>query len=409
MKACIHTVLGAVALTLAGASHAGELFLPADPDGAADVVHGAKSAVVGSSRAMAPSVSERRVRIARQELAVARDDVQNFRSGRLLLNVREGVDLDVVVERTAPTTWGYSLSGSVVGGNVGFVTLVVHDEAVAGSIWTPDSSYELHYMGGGIHALRDVTDAPPIECGGALPSELAAADENVQASIDDHRGDNVSVVDILVVWTQAAGEERGGGEQEMLALIDMLVAYINDAFERSGALVSLNLVGAEMNPEDVVGAPAFYAPERRNALGADLVHVIRGSNAPGVRGRADLLGHVSWSRGSSRVFAHEIGHNFGVMHDRSATSGGPVGPHGFPHAFTAEDCTTSTIVSYSIGCRSKRVPWYASPWRYHPEDGRPLGVTRFSRERGARGPADAVFAMNRNRHLIASFRSRDGS
>ena len=103
VNACVRKVVGAGIVALAGATHAGGLFLPADGVGAGDVVHGVKSAATPPSMAGLPGAWERPVRIARQELAVARDDVQNFGSGRLLLNVRDGVDLDVVVERSAPS------------------------------------------------------------------------------------------------------------------------------------------------------------------------------------------------------------------------------------------------------------------------------------------------------------------
>ena len=156
---------GAAAVVAANGLHAAGLFLPAGP--ASDVAPVAKAAPARRSAAAVPDAWERRVRVARHELAAARADVETAGAGRLLLNVRDGVRLDVAVERTAPTMFGYSLSGRVVGGGGaggGFVTLVVHDEAVAGSIWTPDSAYELSYLGGGVHALRDVTNAPPVEC-----------------------------------------------------------------------------------------------------------------------------------------------------------------------------------------------------------------------------------------------------
>ena len=207
VKAGVGKVVGAGALALAGAIHAGGLFLPAAAPGTvADVVHGVKSAATPTSMARLPGAWERPVRIARQELAAAHEDVQGFGTGRLLLNVKEGVDLDVVVERTAPTKWGYSLSGRVAGGNVGFVTLVVHEEAVAGSIWTPESTYELHYAGAGVHALRDVTNAPHFVCG-ALSSESFAMDGIVQESANNDGEDDVSVVDIVIVWSPRAEEE----------------------------------------------------------------------------------------------------------------------------------------------------------------------------------------------------------
>lgn len=159
--------VAAVALAVAGwspAAHAAGLFLPvADKEAAV-----AASASGGFSPAV---VWERRVRVLHHELAGVRANVQAGDTGRLLLNIRPGVALDVAVERTAPTKWGYSLSGRIEGGQIGFATLVVHEGAVAGTIWTPDAAYEVSYLGGGVHAIRDVTNAPRAECAGAVPTE----------------------------------------------------------------------------------------------------------------------------------------------------------------------------------------------------------------------------------------------
>ena len=419
LKQWVCAALGAAALALASGLHAADLFLPVGPAGAAadrwTVAPVARSAPAGRSTSVVPHVLEKRVRIARHELTTARNEVGNTGAGRLQLNVRDGVRLDVVVERTAPTKWGYSLSGRVAGGSVGFVTLVVHEEAVAGSIWTPDSAYELNYLGGGVHALRDLTNAPPVECAGALPSELSAADAAVQGGTDDG-----SVVDILVVWTPKVEEVLGGGEPQVLSRIDLLVAYTNDAFERSGALVSLNLVGVEKvdyleaetkfidlrrlsDPDD---GHMDRVHDRRNVLGADLVYLV--ADVPGGVASGSLsVG--TWS--SASTFAHEVGHNFGIFHERYEPSGisSAVMIYQYTHGFTTGGCE-STIMSYGVECIGRnRIPFYASPWRYSPRDGRALGVTRFAKERGASGPADAVLTLNRNRHRVANLRpSRNG-
>ena len=418
VEAVARFAFGAVALGLACGIHAAGLFLPVGPAGAAaDVAPGARSVPARQAAATVPDAWERRVRIARHELAAARDDVETAGAGRLLLNVRDGARLDVVVERTAPTRWGYSLSGRVVGGSAGFATLVVHDEAVAGSIWTPDSAYELAYLGGGVHALRDVTSAPPAECGGALPSGFAAgglSGPSAQQGGAD-AADDGSVVDILVVWTPEAEESRGG-EPQTLSAIDMAVAHTNDAFGRSGAFVSLNLVGAEkVDYSEVTGdihgtnLGRLTDPDdghmdgihdRRNALGADLVYLLTAEG----KGRAWLGGSFAAGGGSYGIFAHEVGHNFGLRHERYQSV-----PAGYKNGFTTRDCS-QTIMSYGRECGpSLWIPFYASPWRYSPRGGRALGVSRFSKERGARGPADAVLALNRNRHFVANFRpSRNG-
>ena len=197
------------ALAFASGSGAADLFLPVGTAGAgAEIVPAAGSTTAQRTKSVVSDMWERRVRLARHELTSARTDVASVGAGRLLLNVTDSVRLDVVVERTAATRWGYSLSGRIVGRRGGFVTLVVHEEAVAAYIWTPNSAWELTYLGGGIHALRNVTNVPPIECAGALPSRASAGDMQIPKSNTTSttaRGtDDGSVVDILVVWTPTA-------------------------------------------------------------------------------------------------------------------------------------------------------------------------------------------------------------
>ena len=407
------SALAAVALALANWTQAAGLFLPVTPQSESGWV-----AVAGQGTTASRPVgemSERRVRIARNELARARDDVEYSGAGRLLLNVRTDVDLDMVVERTAPTKWGYSLSGRIKGGATGFVTLVVHEQAVAGTVWTPHAAYEIVHLGGSVHALRDVTNRTRPQCAGAVRPALATSGETVQRGVDDD-----SVVDVLVVWTPAR-EEAAGGETQMRSKIDMAVAFTNDAFERSGALVSLNLVGAEKvdYEEAAIGtnlarlaAPADGHMDRvhplRDALGADLVSLFSGSRGPGLilAGIAFVGGAFSVVDGSSYVFAHEIGHNLGLLHDRAD------GPASYQHGFDVpgQPCL-STIMSSSWRCQwwflsgdQLDIPFYSSPWRYRSADGAPLGVSRFSNQRGPDGPADAVLRLNRWRHQIANFR-----
>ena len=408
-RSCVRAALGVCVLLLTSGLHAAGLFLPVDP--APDGAPTAKSTSAERNTPVAPDAWERRVRVARHELTVARADVESGAAGRLLLNVRSGVRLDVVVERTAATTWGYSLSGRVAGRGWGFVTLVVHEEAVAGSIWTPDSAYELTYLGGGVHALRDVTNAP-LECGTASPSgEFPGSEATTQGGTDDG-----SVVDILVVWTPEAEDAYGGGEPQVLSRIDMLIAYANDAFERSGAFVALNLVGAEKVEYSEADSGDWLADtatdirrlvvpddghmdhvhDRRNVLGADLIYLLtrRGGGRAG----------GPFGVGSAGVSAHEFGHNFGLGHERNEFEGSG-GTGGYGHGFTTGGCY-ETIMSYGVECYGVSrgwVPFYASPWRYGPY-GRALGVSRFAKERGARGPADAVLSLNRTRHVVANFR-----
>ena len=405
------TLAGAVALFLAsvaGSAHADGLFLPVaaqDAPAMPATSSGLSAQPRGSDR---QGAWERHVRIARHFLDDARDGAQRGEAGRLLLNVRLGTSLDVVVERTARIKRGYTLSGRIEGDAVGFVTLVVHEEAMAASIWTPQMAYELRYLGGGVHALRDVTNAPAVECGGALPYGAVGS----KSTTAQGRTDDGSVVDILVAWTPGAeaDEERYGDGDPMMSIIDLLIARTNDAFERSGALVSLNLVGAErVDYEDLCrggfcrgGADLdrLISPDdghldqlhdRRDVLGADLVFLLMG-------GGAGIATHGGpFAVGNQYAFTHEIGHNFGVNHERLD------GPTAYAHGFQRR--CVRTVMAVGVGCSGGGFwSFFASPWRYSLDDGRPLGVTRFSKERGADGPADAVLTLNRNRHRVANFR-----
>ena len=412
--------LSASVLALANWTYAAGLFLPVEePDAPSELAAPRQNM---SARLPARETWERRVYVARNELAKARDEVQYSGAARLLLNIKADVDLDVVVERTAPTSYGYSLSGRIEGGSGGFVTLVVHAQAVAASIWTPAATYEVAHLGGRVHALREVTNEPRPECAGAVYPELATTGKSAQSGVDDG-----SVVDVLVVWTPAR-EDEAGGEAQVKSQIGLAIAYTNDALERSGALVSFNVVGTErVDYEESDHADSLIAGsidiERlsnradgymdsvhglRDALGADLVSLaVAGS---GRRGRGELGGPFSVATNSPFVFAHEAGHNMGLLHDRGDNL---LGPRSYEHGFVAPRSSRPcwlTIMSYGNRCfargghLSQRVPFYSSPWRYHSVDGTALGVSRFSGEHGTDGPADAVLTLNRMRHRIANFR-----
>ena len=409
--------LAAISLALAWGDpgHAAGVFLPVGSPAPAS------SAAQASAAGARPG---RFVRIAHNELHRARAEVGNFGRSHLLFNMSERLELDVAVERTARTLGGYTLSGNIDGGKGGFVTLAVHDRTVAGSIWTWEANYEIAPVGGGVHAVRQVMDEP-VECAGVLQAQpLESAAPVLTKSTNSE-----AVVDILVFWTPDR-ERRAGGETAVRAEIDLAIAFTNDAFERSGALVSLNLVGAELldfeefqgddslSPLelDISDRVHYYdilqgadATQRAEALGADFVNL---SIASGLGSALSSPSALSVAGPYVRIFAHEIGHNLGLAHDR-ATNIGPILTYngGYSLISTVDGwahCHT-TIMAYPARCKeavlpTTAIPYYASPNRYHPLNGRPLGVSRLSNRRDWDGPADAVLAINRLRRLSADIR-----
>ena len=391
----------------------------------------ATAAETGGVMARAPK--ERLVRIARDELASVRDSVASRGTGRLLFNVDDDLELGVVVERTSRTRSGYSLSGRVDGPTVGFVTLVVHDEAIAGAIWTPHASYEIvpvGSLGSGVHVVREVAHVVRCAHQSAVPVRGdGSTDYLVQNNYPEHGN---TVVDVLMVWTPL-GEEEAGGAAMMRVRAELSIEYANDAFERSGAFVTLNLVGAErVDYEDADERNAFVlfrrltdpsdghmddVHRRRDALGADLVSLDGGLSY------RTALGVGGFNLASDpATFVHEVGHNFGLSHERDEwytgyTSTVPrhiehghvTGAYEDPFALTC----AKTIMAYGRRCawtRSEpygwglRVPIFSSPANFGPLDGQRLGVSRFVARAGSAGPADAVLHINRIRHAVAAFR-----
>ena len=418
----------------AGSAAAGHLFLPVD-----------------GQQPAAADASERLVRVDHPLL-------KRWREGRerLFLNVEEGVELEVGVEDAARTLFGYSLTGKITvpGPNgetrhTGKLTLVIHDEAVGGIIWTPTGSWEFEPASGDIHTLRRVPALAVRQ--GAAPIKVDA--KPAGATTAALGGDDGSVIDVLVLWTPgvAAAAET---ESRLNIGIDLAVTTTNDAFAWSGVDLRLNVVGTEEVDYETSGTGGVdlgrlrnptdghmdEVHARRDALGADLVTLlVEDSNVGGIAyvpGALDVgyaaagFSLVLWDQTAyyrSIAFAHELGHNMGLAHDRHvARDGGGVFAysHGYVnrHAFEAgaeEDSCWYSIMAYRNRCTDAgfdspvAAPYFATPGRTYSsgassgddEDGAAFGVPKSSDVEGADGPADAALTLDRSRLTIANYRS----
>ena len=156
------------------------------------------------------------------------------------------------------------------------------------------------------------------------------------------------LVDVLVVYTPAV-RESAGGAAEIAAEIDLMIAETNRFYETSGIRLRLALAGRSEVQYVETNSSSYYGNSSidldrlqhpsdghmdevhslRDSVGADLVHLIRDKG--GIPGIAFLGGAFSLSqtfvsdasgiaRPSSKIFAHELGHNMRLHHERQAVS-----------------------------------------------------------------------------------------
>ena len=238
-------------------------------------------------------------------------------------------------------------------------------------------------------------------------------------------------IDVAVFYTPAA-RRRSGGTAEIEAEIDLLVAETNQAYEDGGVNQRIVLAAVEEVSYEEENGRGILALDRlkrerdgymdevheiRDRVGADLVHLI--AEVTDVGGAANF-GEAFGLTGAGRdadVFAHELGHNMGLSHDRYVDFGRLAYSYGYVNQRAFEDGAPEsshwrTIMAYSNQCssarfRCDRIMRFSNPNQSYLGD--PLGVPGKSRTSAVNGPADAVRALNLTRHSVAAFRPRSQS
>ena len=236
-----------------------------------------------------------------------------------------------------------------------------------------------------------------------------------------------ATIDVLVVYTPAAAR-RLGATDAVDARIDLLIAETNEAFRASGVRPRVTLVGRSEVPYIETGDssvdlgrlahPSDGHMDRvhsmRRRTGADLVHLLVGESDVGGRAGDDFS--LSVAGFSARVFAHELGHNMGLNHDRyeEAPGVGASPNYGYVNqrAFEGGAPASSrwrTIMAYPDQCSDagsycREVMRFSNPrQRLH---GDPLGIPFRSGPWGLTGPADAAAWLNRVGRMVAARRHR---
>ena len=213
------------------------------------------------------------------------------------------------------------------------------------------------------------------------------------------------------------GPRSGGRAAEIDAVVDLWVAETNRALETSGVRHRVALVGRAENQFDGIGDAARALRER---VGADLYTVIPTHEQSG-GSHAELGGPqsvVTIGRGSM-TFAHELGHNMGLQHERYQTHHRQYGTKSHPvygyvnQAGLAPGAAASrrwrTLMAYGtrcdeLGISCPRLFRFSNSRQRHRGD--PLGVPFGTGGSGATGPADAAAVLDVTMPEVARWRDR---
>ena len=451
----------------AASVQADDLFLPVAPDDA-ELVAVASATVVAAEELPGFVVRRSYVRVNRDlvsRLLAAAPAAVAGSAEPVDLNLFGDASYRLAELRTAPTSSGVSLSGHIVGEPLSTVILVFNGDVLAGEVRLPGATYTIHSLGdeGGLIEIRQTDEEalpgcaadslhPPHPPHPPPPIAAAAAAARDLPTPVRPASTERTVADVLVVYTPAA-REQAGGEAAMEARVDLWFAATNKYYEDSGINHRIRLVHLEemdgyvetVLTDDLNRLADLYDGAMdeiwamRDAVDADHVHLIeRWGYAGTLRycGRAYQMGDLDaswhWAFGvtvlecGSIPFAHELGHNMALSHDRyisyDAVNGLPdkvesYRPYPYAFGYVNQEAFASgaaaskrwvTIMAYYGQCQDSgitctRIGRFSNPAQ--SRGGSPLGVWWNGVLSAVTGPADAALTLNSSRHTAAAFRT----
>lgn len=344
---------------------------------------------------------------------------------------------EVLIDNGGTLAYGSrSWTGRVVDADGSRVRFMHCDDVLVGAVAVPgrgmfvirpapDGSYQARELDEGVVASCGYDHHPhlfdpaknPIASFEKSSLTIAVESSSIAAGCDDG-----TVIDVLIVYTEAA-RIAAGGVSAMNALIDGAVADANDAFMNSLIDTSLRVVGREEVVYAETGiwqtdGPRLVDPNDgylddvhplRDQLGADCVSLwVEGLNTGGIGYYPDpsLTGVNASGFSLLRIdnapfltFAHEIGHNLFCAHDRpNANSGDPFADYSYGYVEPGQ--AWQTIMAVTV---APTIPHFANPnviWPGPvPPNPGPTGVPD-----GQPEPSDVALTINQTRHFVANFR-----
>ena len=339
----------------------------------------------------------------------------------------------VSAERT--DSGGHTWYGRLPADPLGSASFALHGSAVVGSVRANGALYRVRETRAGSLVLYECDQRAFPTCEaeavaplalateGSLPSETrnvsgTAAALTPQIRPPAHPGS--PLVDALVAWTQEA-EDAAGGVDAIQAVIDLAVLDTNIAFQNSQVNLTLRLAHASridyvesgsqatdlarlQNPADGVMDDIHLW---RQAYGADVVSLFianaqrcgRSYNMgapPSHAFRAYAFNLVAQSCATGYyAYAHELGHGFGLDHDRANTSNIPSRPYAYGH-WTANGLYRTIMALERFGVFGTRLQYFSNPkLKYENQE---LGVANSSP-----ASANCAQALNENAPIFTAW------
>ncbi len=338
------------------------------------------------------------------------------------------------VEQRGPNN--YTWHGKVRGYARSQAILTVVDGQMAGSITYHDvearkqRTFQIQSGPGGAQTLREIDpnafppDHPPGRENNRVPpqSTIAPAADKPAQTVTSTGGtvtasaDTGGTVDVMVVYSNQTATAAGSA---IGAQIQQAVDTANTVYANSGITTRLRLVHYEQVAYDESGD--FYTdlnrlttagdgymdnvPTLRNTYGADLVSLfIENGQYCGLAwvGPDANYAFSVVNRGcayGSYTLAHEIGHNFGALHDPYVDSSNS--PYAYGHGLTDPAAGWRTVMAYNNACAAAgtscaRIPYFSNPNLTYGNPADPLGTVSTS---------DVARVHNQNAYTVANFKA----
>jgi hypothetical protein len=442
---------GAISLTASNPAAAQALFQPAT---SADLAAAAAQQPTPTPLEIRSQVVRINASVLARHLAPAGADLASDRVARA--NRLDGVvtlnlfpDVTATFGRVGVTEGdggGYIWEGQVKGKAFYEALLLVRDGEVFGRVQLFNKIFRIDRLGNGVVRITELDQYKfPAPSEPVVPPRSGSLAPQPQ-SLPDDTGNSAALtkttIRVLVAYTTKMRTEAGGATH-VADEIATAIASANQAYARGAIPIKLQLAGSKVvtynegndvnygtNLNDLANGSSFAAVRTmRDTVKADLVSLFRAgpdlNNCPCQTGLAFLPGNTIMPTPSAMtkssgfsvighkgifdfVFQHELGHNFGLNHDRYTYTNidGKPNPSNANYNFGYTNLTAKfyTIMAYYVQCENAHpgqcahVNYFSSP----TVKAMPGNVT-IGKAKGTAGAADNTLRMKQNYSGVAVY------